>query len=158
MFVVKFYVLFMMYTAIDKYIIMRWIVNRNIFCSDRQTIEKRVIFLTVFIIWFMKNYTRSSRFASFVSSVLWQNHIVCVQIFFFIKNILSIENLTLKLYCISGLVKLGIHCVTGKNVAIKIINREKLSESVLLKVILLSIYIFVIMMVVVIVNTTLYYC
>lgn len=35
----------------------------------------------------------------------------------------------------SGLVKLGIHCVTGKNVAIKIINREKLSESVLLKVI-----------------------
>lgn len=36
----------------------------------------------------------------------------------------------------SGLVKLGIHCVTGKNVAIKIINREKLSESVLLKVII----------------------
>uniref|UniRef100_A0A2S2N893 non-specific serine/threonine protein kinase n=1 Tax=Schizaphis graminum TaxID=13262 RepID=A0A2S2N893_SCHGA len=34
----------------------------------------------------------------------------------------------------TGLVKLGIHCVTGKNVAIKIINREKLSESVLLKV------------------------
>lgn len=38
---------------------------------------------------------------------------------------------------ISGLVKLGIHCVTGKNVAIKIINREKLSESVLLKVIII---------------------
>jgi BR serine/threonine kinase len=37
---------------------------------------------------------------------------------------------------ISGLVKLGIHCVTGRNVAIKIINREKLSESVLLKVIM----------------------
>lgn len=35
----------------------------------------------------------------------------------------------------AGLVKLGIHCVTGKNVAIKIINREKLSDSVLLKVI-----------------------
>ncbi|XP_060856604.1 serine/threonine-protein kinase BRSK2 isoform X1 [Metopolophium dirhodum] len=34
----------------------------------------------------------------------------------------------------TGLVKLGIHCVTGRNVAIKIINREKLSESVLLKV------------------------
>ena len=30
--------------------------------------------------------------------------------------------------------KLGIHCVTGKKVAIKIVNREKLSESVLLKV------------------------
>lgn len=33
-----------------------------------------------------------------------------------------------------GLVKLGVHCVTGKKVAIKIINREKLSESVLMKV------------------------
>lgn len=39
--------------------------------------------------------------------------------------------------CISvllGLVKLGVHCVMGKKVAIKIINREKLSESVLMKV------------------------
>ncbi|XP_050426449.1 serine/threonine-protein kinase BRSK2 isoform X2 [Adelges cooleyi] len=34
----------------------------------------------------------------------------------------------------TGLVKLGIHCVNGKEVAIKIINREKLSESVLQKV------------------------
>lgn len=34
----------------------------------------------------------------------------------------------------TGLVKLGTHCVTGKKVAVKIINREKLSESVLLKV------------------------
>lgn len=34
----------------------------------------------------------------------------------------------------SGLVKLGVHCVLGKKVAIKIINREKLSESVLIKV------------------------
>ncbi|XP_037875227.1 serine/threonine-protein kinase BRSK2 [Bombyx mori] len=34
----------------------------------------------------------------------------------------------------TGLVKLGVHCVTGKKVAIKIINREKLSESVLTKV------------------------
>lgn len=32
-----------------------------------------------------------------------------------------------------GLVKLGVHCVLGKKVAIKIINREKLSESVLIK-------------------------
>lgn len=30
--------------------------------------------------------------------------------------------------------KLGVHCVLGKKVAIKIINREKLSESVLIKV------------------------
>ena len=34
----------------------------------------------------------------------------------------------------AGLVKLGLHCVTGKKVAVKIINREKLSESVLQKV------------------------
>ncbi|XP_058458085.1 serine/threonine-protein kinase BRSK2 isoform X1 [Malaya genurostris] len=34
----------------------------------------------------------------------------------------------------TGLVKLGVHCVTAKKVAIKIINREKLSESVLMKV------------------------
>lgn len=34
----------------------------------------------------------------------------------------------------TGLVKLGVHCVTGKKVAVKIINREKLSESVLQKV------------------------
>nr|KAG5692329.1 hypothetical protein BaRGS_033194 [Batillaria attramentaria] len=33
----------------------------------------------------------------------------------------------------AGLVKLGIHCVSGKRVAIKIVNREKLSESVLMK-------------------------
>ncbi|XP_071120263.1 serine/threonine-protein kinase BRSK2-like isoform X3 [Mytilus edulis] len=34
----------------------------------------------------------------------------------------------------TGLVKLGVHCVSGKRVAIKIVNREKLSESVLMKV------------------------
>ena len=34
----------------------------------------------------------------------------------------------------AGLVKLGVHCVTSKKVAIKIVNREKLSESVLMKV------------------------
>uniref|UniRef100_A0A8C6S4V9 BR serine/threonine kinase 2b n=1 Tax=Neogobius melanostomus TaxID=47308 RepID=A0A8C6S4V9_9GOBI len=32
------------------------------------------------------------------------------------------------------LVKLGVHCVTNQKVAIKIVNREKLSESVLMKV------------------------
>ena len=35
---------------------------------------------------------------------------------------------------LTGLVKLGVHCISGKKVAIKIVNREKLSESVLLKV------------------------
>ncbi|XP_008312879.1 serine/threonine-protein kinase BRSK2 isoform X5 [Cynoglossus semilaevis] len=34
----------------------------------------------------------------------------------------------------TGLVKLGVHCITGQKVAIKIVNREKLSESVLTKV------------------------
>ena len=33
-----------------------------------------------------------------------------------------------------GLVRLGVHCVTGKTVAVKIINREKLTKAVLLKV------------------------
>ena len=36
---------------------------------------------------------------------------------------------------IVGLVKLGVHCVTGKKVAIKIVNRERLTETVLMKVI-----------------------
>lgn len=35
---------------------------------------------------------------------------------------------------VSGLVKLGVHCITNRKVAIKIVNREKLSESVLMKV------------------------
>ncbi|XP_023811960.1 serine/threonine-protein kinase BRSK2-like isoform X2 [Oryzias latipes] len=34
----------------------------------------------------------------------------------------------------TGLVKLGVHCVTCQKVAIKIVNREKLSETVLMKV------------------------
>lgn len=34
----------------------------------------------------------------------------------------------------TGLVKLGVHCLSGKKVAVKIINREKLSNSVLEKV------------------------
>ncbi|RXN33682.1 serine threonine- kinase BRSK1-like isoform X1 [Labeo rohita] len=37
-------------------------------------------------------------------------------------------------YRVVGLVKLGVHCITGQKVAIKIVNREKLSESVLMKV------------------------
>lgn len=41
---------------------------------------------------------------------------------------------TLSLLPLSGLVKLGVHCITGQKVAIKIVNREKLSESVLMKV------------------------
>lgn len=33
-----------------------------------------------------------------------------------------------------GLVKTGTHCISGRKVAIKIVNKEKLSESVLQKV------------------------
>uniref|UniRef100_A0A8R1XVH5 non-specific serine/threonine protein kinase n=1 Tax=Onchocerca volvulus TaxID=6282 RepID=A0A8R1XVH5_ONCVO len=35
---------------------------------------------------------------------------------------------------VSGLVKTGTHCITGRKVAVKIVNKEKLSESVLQKV------------------------
>ncbi|GBN93628.1 Serine/threonine-protein kinase BRSK1, partial [Araneus ventricosus] len=50
------------------------------------------------------------------------------------NNVVSTQN---HVHCIlgqTGLVKLGVHCITGRKVAIKIINREKLSESVLQKV------------------------
>ncbi|KAL1247827.1 hypothetical protein QQF64_023203, partial [Cirrhinus molitorella] len=43
----------------------------------------------------------------------------------------SVFLVALLIYC---LVKLGVHCVTCQKVAIKIVNREKLSESVLMKV------------------------
>ena len=36
-------------------------------------------------------------------------------------------------FCV-GLVRLGVHCVTRKTVAVKIINQERLSKSVLMKV------------------------
>lgn len=36
--------------------------------------------------------------------------------------------------CVSGLVKTGTHCITGRKVAVKIVNKEKLNESVLQKV------------------------
>lgn len=39
-----------------------------------------------------------------------------------------------KRVCVAGLVKLAVHCVTNKKAAIKIVNREKLSEAVLMKV------------------------
>ena len=41
---------------------------------------------------------------------------------------------TLQPPLLAGLVKLGTHCVLGKKVAIKIINKDKLTESVLQKV------------------------
>ncbi|VUZ38885.1 unnamed protein product, partial [Hymenolepis diminuta] len=34
----------------------------------------------------------------------------------------------------TGLVKLGVHCISGRRVAVKIVNREKLSDNVLQKV------------------------
>jgi len=51
-----------------------------------------------------------------------------IDIFLLVLNYL----ITIIIYI--GLVKLGIHYVTGEKVAIKIVNREALSESVLLKV------------------------
>ncbi|KAK3525922.1 hypothetical protein QTP70_010976 [Hemibagrus guttatus] len=47
--------------------------------------------------------------------------------------LLAVDGLQVKKLREDGLVKLGIHCVTCQKVAIKIVNREKLSESVLMK-------------------------
>lgn len=48
--------------------------------------------------------------------------------------VLILSHFLVSSVCLSGLVKLGVHCITGQKVAIKIVNREKLSESVLMKV------------------------
>lgn len=67
---------------------------------------------------------------------------------FLIKNMQHNRKLKIKFFCetcyfecfisnlfpFSGLVKSGTHCVQGKKVAIKIINKDKLTESVLQKV------------------------
>lgn len=58
----------------------------------------------------------------------------CLQSIVFSFTDHSISLLLIYLCYATGLVKLGVHCVIGKKVAIKIINREKLSESVLMKV------------------------
>ena len=57
------------------------------------------------------------------------------------KELAAVDLVTLLLHVLwwtlvvgSGLVRLGVHCVTRKTVAVKMINREKLSKSVLLKV------------------------
>lgn len=56
----------------------------------------------------------------------------------YLKIIPTRRSNSLFLLCVffffAGLVKLGVHCVTCQKVAIKIVNREKLSESVLMKV------------------------
>ena len=44
------------------------------------------------------------------------------------------------MYFFKGLVKLGVHYKTGKKMAIKIVNREKLNESVLMKVIYIQMF------------------
>lgn len=59
------------------------------------------------------------------SLMLWG--ILCLQCF-------SVSFIHVFYSCHLGLVKLGVHCITGQKVAIKIVNREKLSESVLMKV------------------------
>ena len=46
----------------------------------------------------------------------------------------SLSNLIYLSFLFPGLVKMGTHCVQGKKVAIKIINKDKLTESVLQKV------------------------
>ena len=59
---------------------------------------------------------------------------ICIKIYFILNPILfgwKIKQILNSFLFVSGLVKLGTHCVLGKKVAIKIINKEKLSESVL---------------------------
>ena len=46
----------------------------------------------------------------------------------------SLSKLIYLSFLFPGLVKMGTHCVQGKKVAIKIINKDKLTESVLQKV------------------------
>lgn len=60
--------------------------------------------------------------------------IVCIEFELFTFDVSFFFRSCFLTSCITGLVKLGTHCVLGKKVAIKIINREKLSESVLMKV------------------------
>lgn len=72
------------------------------------------------------------------------NLIICVWVAFqgssecIILILFSPADITVACFCcvcfFAGLVKLGVHCVTCQKVAIKIVNREKLSESVLMKV------------------------
>lgn len=50
------------------------------------------------------------------------------------RNFMREAGLLAFLMQISGLVKTGTHCITGRKVAVKIVNKEKLSESVLQKV------------------------
>ena len=61
---------------------------------------------------------------------------------FWISALLMVNNnsVCISISVCAGLVKLGVHCVSGKRVAIKIVNREKLSESVLMKVSSVLIY------------------
>lgn len=56
-----------------------------------------------------------------------------VDVLFMLVNRISFLSSLFFLFA-PGLVKLAIHCVTCQKVAIKIVNREKLSESVLMKV------------------------
>ena len=52
-----------------------------------------------------------------------------------LKRFISPEwSINFLLRIILGLVKLGVHYITAEKVAIKIVNREALSESVLMKV------------------------
>ena len=50
-----------------------------------------------------------------------------------IQNLYSLV-IYIKYIFIIGLVKMGVHCRSGKKVAIKMVNREKLSENIINKV------------------------
>ena len=79
-----------------------------------------------------KSSSRSARLLCLSSLLLLL--LLCLRLRFFSLTISLVSVSSIYLLRELGLVKLGVHCLTGKRVAVKIINREKLSQSVLEKV------------------------
>ena len=62
-------------------------------------------------------------------------HTLCIYYFVLFASVqLLFVMMTLMFPTVTGLVKLGVHCKTKKTAAVKIVNRSKLSKSVLMKV------------------------
>ena len=62
-------------------------------------------------------------------------HTLCIYYFVLFASVqLLFIMMTLMFPTVTGLVKLGVHCKTKKTAAVKIVNRSKLSKSVLMKV------------------------
>lgn len=75
--------------------------------------QRRVHLSMLDRIFYRKLLARVRQVLTWLINAEWSNHLLCTFL---------------------GLVKLGVHYITAEKVAIKIVNREALSESVLLKV------------------------